>query len=285
MPDDALQLRAMTAGDIPAGLALCRSARWNQLQRDWELFLKLDPAGCRVAVKNDQVVGTVTTVSYQHCISWIGMVLVDPAERRQGIGAALLNEALRVLKDQPLIGLDATPAGHEIYLKLGFVDECGLSRMEAVVTGFLPDESNSARQMTEADLAQVLELDRTVFGADRRLMLEWLFAGAPELAWVLPRGNNIAGYALGRHGFNFEHLGPVVAEDVQSARQLVLACLAEQSGKSFIVDAAHHEPEWLRWLESVGFKEQRPFIRMFRGKVVRPGTPEKQFAILGPEFG
>lgn len=284
MPDDGLQLRAMTAGDIPAGLALCRSARWNQMQRDWELFLKLSPAGCRVAVKNDQVVGTVTTVSYQHCISWIGMVLVDPAERRQGIGTALLNEALKVLKDQPLIGLDATPAGHEVYLKLGFVDECGLSRMEAVVAGFLPDENNPARQMTEADLAQVLELDRTVFGADRGLMLEWLFAGAPELACVLPCGNNIAGFTFGRHGFNFGQIGPVVAEGVQAARQLVSACLVEQSGKPFIIDAAHHEAEWLEWLKARGFKEQRPFIRMFRGQAPRPGTPKKQFAVLGPEF-
>ncbi|MEK7833336.1 MAG: GNAT family N-acetyltransferase [Acidobacteriota bacterium] len=285
MPDLELQFRAMTAEDIPAGLRLCRLSRWNQSQRDWELFLTLSPAGCRVAVKADQVVGTVTTVSYQNCVSWIGMVLVDPAERLQGIGTQLLNEALNVLKDQPLVGLDATPAGREVYLKLGFTDECSLSRMETVVDGIATDENNPARPMTEADFAQVCDLDRKVFGADRSRMLEWMFAGASELAWVLPREGNIVGYALGRHGFNFEHLGPVVAEDVQTAKQLVSECLAEQAGKPFIIDAAHHEPEWLRWLESVGFKQQRPFIRMFRGEARRPGTPEKQFAILGPEFG
>ncbi|MFN0110609.1 MAG: GNAT family N-acetyltransferase [Blastocatellia bacterium] len=285
MSDDTIQFRAMTAEDIPAGLRLCRLARWNQLQRDWELFLQLSPAGCRVAVKDGQVIGTVTTVNYENIFSWIGMVLVDPAERRQGIGARLMREALDVLKDEPLVGLDATPAGHEVYLKLGFTDECSFSRMETVVEGIATDENNPARQMTAADLLQVFELDRKVFGADRRLMLEWMFAGAPELAWVLPREGNIVGYALGRHGFNFEHLGPVVAEDVQSAKQLVSAYLAEQAGKPFIIDAAHHEPEWLRWLEAAGFKQQRPFIRMFRGDAPRPGLPEKQFAILGPEFG
>lgn len=285
MPDDLLQFRAMTAADIPVGEALCRSAHWNQLPQDWELFLKLSPAGCRVAVKNEQVVGTVTTISYQNCVSWIGMVLVDPAEQRQGIGTKLLHEALDILKDQPLVGLDATPAGREVYLKLGFVDDCRLSRMETVVAGFTTDKNNPARRMTKADFQRVAEMDQNVFGADRRLLLEWLYSHASEFAWVVEREGRIAGYTLGRHGFKFEQLGPVIAEDVQTAKQLVTACLAEQTGKAFILDATHHNVEWLQWLGAVGFKEQRPFIRMFRGQAPRFGLLENQFAIPGPEFG
>ena len=286
MPDNPIQFRVMTAEHIPAGLALCRSARWNQLQRDWELFLALSPNECRVAVKGDQVIGTVTTVSYQDCVSWIGMVLVDLAERRQGIGTQLLSEALSVLNDLPLIGLDATPAGREVYLKLGFVDECRLSRMEAVVAdSFASQEHNPARPMTEADWPHVLELDRDAFGADRRTMLEWMFAGAPEAAWVLPREGELAGFVFGRHGFNFQHIGPVIAKDTDAACQLVSAALETQRGKAVILDAAHHSSEWLNWLEAAGFREQRPFVRMLRGKGSLPGKPEHQFAILGPEFG
>ena len=33
--------REMTPDDIPAGLNLCRLAGWNQLARDWELFLQI----------------------------------------------------------------------------------------------------------------------------------------------------------------------------------------------------------------------------------------------------
>lgn len=285
MHDDLLQFRSMTSADIPIGAALCRTAHWNQLPQDWELFLTLSPAGCRVAVRNERVVGTVTTISYQDCVSWIGMVLVDPAEQRQGIGTKLLHEALEVLKDQSLVGLDATPAGREVYLKLGFVDDCCLSRMETVVAGFVADETNQARPMTEADLPRVLEMDQKVFGADRRLLLEWLFSGAAEYAWVIEREGRIIGYTFGRHGFKFEQLGPVIAEDIQAAKQLVTACLAEQPGKALILDATHHDAEWLWWLESLGFKEQRPFIRMFRGQATRFGLPENQFAIPGPEFG
>jgi len=286
MADDKLQFRAMTAEDITAGLALCRLARWNQTERDWELFLTLSPSRCRVAVKGERVVGTVTTVNYENIFSWIGMVLVDPAQRRQGIGTRLLHEALGLLRDQPLIGLDATPVGREVYVNLGFRDECQLSRMEMVVAdSFGRAENNSSRRMTDADWPQVLDLDKQIFGADRSLILKWMRDGAPDLARVVDRHDCVVGFSFGRRGFNFDHIGPVIAEDAQTAIQLASACLAERRGKSCVIDAAHHNAEWLNWLGVVGFKQQRPFIRMFRGEARRPGVPEKQFAILGPEFG
>ncbi|MGH9768066.1 MAG: hypothetical protein ACREAB_11580 [Blastocatellia bacterium] len=139
--------------------------------------------------------------------------------------------------------------------------------------------------MTEADLPQVFEMDHRVFGAGRDVMLKWMFDGAPEYSWVVVRDGEVAGYTFGRHGFNFEHLGPVVAENSAIARQLVSACLSDQTGRPFILDASPRDPDWARWLESIGFKQQRPFIRMFRGENRHPGLPEKQFAILGPEFG
>jgi len=280
-----IRFREMSRADVAAGLGLCRASRWNQLSRDWECFLKLSPRGCRVAVKEDRVIGTVATVSYQDRFSWIGMVMVDPAERRRGIGSQLMREALKVLGGQETIRLDATPDGREVYMKLDFVDEYGLSRMEAIVSDRVTrSEDNPARPMKKADLPRVFELDHQVFGADRDVMLKWMFGGAPEYSWLIVRDGEVAGYTFGRRGFNFEHLGPVIAQDRETAMRLVAACLSNQTGRPFILDACQ-DAEWARWLESIGFKEQRPFIRMFRGENRYPGSPEKQYAILGPEFG
>jgi GNAT superfamily N-acetyltransferase len=285
-PTTEIVFRTMQRPDIEAGLHLCRSARWNQTRRDWEMFLKLSPAGCRVAVKDEAVIGTVTTVRYEDRFSWIGMVLVDPEERGQGIGTRLISEALDVLQDIPSIKLDATPAGCEVYRKLNFVDECRLSRMEKMAPfDGLIQLDNPARPMTKEDLPFIAILDRQIFGADRRVILEWMFDGAPEYAWVIEREGQIAGYTFGRHGFNFEHLGPVVAHDQQTARRLVAACVGRQAGRKFILDASHYEPDWRVWLASIGFREQRPFIRMFYRDNPYPGLPAKQFGILGPEFG
>ena len=281
-----IDYHTMTPDDIPVGLELCRASRWNQVRRDWELFLKLSPTGCRVAVKDGRVIGTVATVRYQDRFSWVGMVVVDPAERGQGVGTQLLHRALEILGDLRSIRLDATPAGRPVYQKLNFFDEYWLSRMETGASGLgLKDDNNPARLMTSADLPNVFELDYQVFGADRRLTLEWMFAGTPEYAWVITHKGQVVGYTFGRHGFAFEHLGPVVAQDQEVARQLVSACLSRHVGRPFILDASRREPDWLLWLQSLGFREQRPFIRMFHGDNPYPGLPEKQFAILGPEFG
>ncbi len=277
-------IRTMQNSDIAEGLRLCRAAHWNQLQRDWELFLQLSPHGCRVACIDEKIVGTVTIVRYQQKFSWIGMVLVDPAQRRQGIGTQLLHSAVDILRDETTVKLDATPAGREVYLKLNFVDEYRLSRMETIVSG-IKFSTSDVRPLLLTDLPAVLKMDQKIFGAARNILLQWTLAGAPELAWVLTSANKIKGYCLGRHGYNFLHLGPIIAEDSETAQQLVSACLQGQIGKSVILDTPHHHTGFMQWLNAIGFREQRPFIRMFRGSNNFPGNPAYQFAILGPEFG
>jgi hypothetical protein len=210
--------------------------------------------------------------------------LVDPAARGRGIGTQLLHEAMKLLGEMRTIRLDATPAGHAIYHKLDFLDEYRLSRMEATNTPLLPVADNPARPITPADLPELFEFDREVFGADRSVLLEWMLAGAPEYAWVVRRSDRITGYSFGRHGFAYEHIGPVIAHDRESAQHLVAASLAGGRAGPVILDVPRHDPEWVAWLESRGFTEQRPFIRMFYGEHGYPGMPERQFAIIGPEF-
>ena len=105
------------------------------MARDWERFLA-GPPGATAAVRDGRVIGTSATIRYGARFGWIGMVLVDPIAQGQGLGTSLLKCALDALHDVSAVRLDATPAGHPLYLKHGFVEECGLRRMEAAtVTG------------------------------------------------------------------------------------------------------------------------------------------------------
>lgn len=279
----------MQTQDIAAGLSLCRAAGWNQLARDWEIFLHLSKNDCRLATIEDTIVGTVTTLRYQHFFSWIGMVLVHPANRGQGIGMQLLHEALHILRNEETIKLDATPAGREIYLKLNFVDEYELTRIKTVVSAerlINPTVLNStARVMRENDVLRLPELDRKIFGADRLELLEWQFEGAPQYAFLVEEKNNLRGFCMGREGYHFTHIGPVIAQDTGVAKSLIAAALGNCIGRPVILDVLSFNKEWLEWLKALGFTEQRPLTRMYRGSNRFPGIPEKQFAILGPEFG
>lgn len=276
--------RRMTESDIATGLALCRSAGWNQLERDWKIFLALSPNGCRVATQGNRIVGTATTVRYQNSFSWIGMVLVDATCQRQGIGMQLLKEALQILKDEDTIKLDATPAGRKVYLKLDFIDEYSLVRMSTM--GFTEQlKVSQARSMDKSDLGAVEEFDHKIFGAYRHELLEWMLEGAQHLAYVVKEKNEILGYCLGRNGYKYTQIGPIVAKEPAVAKDLLAAALNNCMGHPVIVDALYLQPEWIEWLTSIGFTQQRPLIRMYRGSNRFSGVPEKQFAILGPEFG
>lgn len=279
-----LSFRSFTPADIPAALTLSRAVQWNQIARDWELFLHQNPDSCCAAFEGEELVGTVATVSYDVRFSWIGMMLVAPQMRRQGVGTKLMHKALEILQADETIKLDATPVGREVYLKLGFVDEYPVQRMQStIVDQDWPD--SPARPMQLEDIPRLHALDCNVFGANRLQLLEWLRADAPEYAWVVDGPHGISGFCLGRHGFSFEHLGPVIAPDQTTARHLVTACLREHVGKPFLVDVTPQNADWARWLNSLGFTEQRLLIRMYRGVNRYPGQPKLQFAILGPEFG
>jgi GNAT superfamily N-acetyltransferase len=279
-----VQFRRMTTLDIDAGLRLCRISGWDQVARDWERFLT-PPSDAVVAVRGGRVLGTCATVRYGAAFGWIGMVLVDPDAQGQGLGAALLTRAIDMLHDVPAIRLDATPAGHPLYLKQHFVEEARLRRMERITAA--PAEMSGdrgIRQMTAADLPRVAAMDQDVFGAPRAELLEWMLRGAPEYAAVAIEDGRLAGYLLARHGFEFDHLGPIVARNVRIATALTMRCLA-RNGRPIVIDAACHDERWLAVLEANGFREQRPFIRMYRGAGAPFGEPRCQFAITGPEFG
>ena len=214
------------------------------------------------------------------------MVLVDPAMRHRGIGSLLLREALHLLEDMETVRLDATPAGKMVYDKFGFVDEYCLTRMKALNPQPRPLSGlASVRPMAADDLPAVLEYDRKVFGADRSAILQGLYQNAPEYALVFEEDGSIGAFLFGRHGFLAEHMGPLVAHKEFCARALVSACLDLHRGRRFLLDTPQFSQEWTLWLKSIGFEEERPFIRMFRGSNSYPGLPEHQFAIMGPEFG
>jgi len=281
-------LREMTKDDIPAGLQLCRASRWNQVARDWEQFLRLEPHGAAVAVRDTRVVGSVATLRFERRFAWISMVLVDPAERGQGIGRALLLHGLSLLSDT-VARLDATPAGEILYRKLDFKEEYRLTRFERdpgpVRAASDHRSGGPISALGDEDWPAILALDARVFGADRRALLTWLASGAPEYAAVSLSSRGVSGFLLGRHGHNFEHIGPVIAQDEATARRLVGACVARHPNRRFIIDAPDRQASWQEWLRGAGFIAQRPFIRMFRGDHQHPGLPEHLYASTGPEFG
>jgi predicted N-acetyltransferase YhbS len=142
-------IRALTLNDIGAAQRLREQAGWNQTDHDWRRLLAWSPDGCWVAEDAGLVIGTTAVAVYGLRVAWIGMVLVDVAHRRQGIGRALLNHAIGYLDGLGVqtIALDSTPEGQPLYASLGFADAFELARWRGPVPLFAsgaaldPDDS------------------------------------------------------------------------------------------------------------------------------------------------
>ena len=265
-------LRKMSPADIPGGMRLSRASGWNQLEEDWRTIVECPGGGAWLLERDAVVIGTAAVMRYDR-LAWIAMMLVDPAERRAGHGARLLAEAMAAARSAPCVGLDATPAGEPLYRKFGFAEDYSLVRMKAV--GFTASASR-ARPMTAGDLEWVCQMDREVFGADRGALLASLLERAPECARVVEG----SGYCFGRPGRLFHELGPVVAANVETARDLV----ASAAVHPMVVDVPRFHSSWIEWLKAGGFVEERPLLRMFLEGHHHPGTPSRQYTICGPEF-
>ena len=287
-------IRLLTTADLDDAFGLSAAAGWNQGLPDWRMLLQLAPAGSFAAVAERRVVGTAIGIHYG-TFGWIAMMLVDPSLRGRGLGARLLEAAMGAVPPDIPIRLDATPLGRPLYQRYGFEDEVMLtrhvaepsrSRLDGAADLVPPD----VRPLTAVDLPAVAALDRQVFGADRRILLEWALDGAPQYAHAIETDAGMH-YCLGRRGRLFDLLGPVVAADDDTAHALVSASLVAAVGRAVAVDSFDRYSGFTGWLRSRGFTAQRPLFRMQRaprlgGEAATDGSRAvHERAILGPEFG
>lgn len=280
-----ISIRPMTPQDIPFGLRLSLAAGWNQVAADWLMLLEQSEKGSYLACFDGVEAGTVTTVSYPGGIHWIGMMLVAEEFRQRGVGRALLRAAIQSVRGRGAIWLDATPIGKILYDKMGFQDVYSLARWLRQPAGLGRDPVTVCRPLSPEMLPFVGEYDRPVFGADRSGVLSILRRNAPELAFYTGGAGRVSGYCLGRHGRKYTQIGPVIADRLDIAQNLLLSALRGCAERQVILDAACQQPGWNEMLRELDFVEQRQLFRMSLGDYALPKEHARQFAIAGPEMG
>jgi predicted N-acetyltransferase YhbS len=289
VPTMAPVVRLLTASDIPAASTLSTTSGWNQRIEDWRKLQQIAPGGSFCAIDDGRIVGTAIGIDYRS-FGWIAMMLVDPAYRGRGLGAALLEAAMQALPADNPIRLDATPLGRPLYQRYGFVDDTMLSRRVAPAAArrVAGPRGIEVRPLTIADLRIVEGHDAGVFGSRRTAVFEWLLQGSPQYASITFTSDGTPQYAFGRPGRLFDHIGPIVACDDSTAMALVAAAVRAAGDRAMVIDAFDAHPTFSTWLEDSGFASQRPLFRMCRpgrSQLVREGLSLAEYAILGPEFG
>ncbi len=276
------QIDLLTADDIFSAQSLVELAGWNQQPDDWLRLIDREPQGCFKVSAQGNLLGTVTTISYGSELAWIGMMLVHPDARRQGIGKQLMRQAIDFLKSREVqtIGLDATPAGRPLYEQLGFRVSAEWQRWKRESVS----SANSVPRSTNVELIAVngfdarhREFDASAFGVDRWSWLELLaqtsLAAETELSFGLLRSGRTADY-----------LGPVVAVNPSHAGPLIQHLLTGSHGPC-LWDVPPQNPQAESLAKSFGFQPVRTLYRMWLEHPSPTGKSSQVFAISDPATG
>ena len=276
-----VEIRLLIESDIPAAMQLKEAAGWNQTEDDWRRLLLLEPNGCFCALKDGRLVATTTTTTYGDELAWIGMVLVDPQHRRQGIAAKLMSVALEYLEGKVgTVKLDATALGQPVYERFGFQAESLVERWSGTGNSRGRDDRTGSDSLTE-----LLALDRVAFNADRsKLIGELINRTVVPPVLVRDADGALSGYALARLGTRANYVGPVVAKDPQQVETLLDQVLSQLGDSRVYIDFNRECSAGPSLLSDRGFVKERDLIRMTSGRPSAKTSPHV-VAIAGPEIG
>ena len=244
-------LDTLTAADTHACWQLSQALRWPHREADWQQFISWAKAhGATLAVRADgQLIGCGLAWQWGHDQGSIGMVIVDAAWQRRGIGKRLFKGLLQALEGRDVM-LQATAQGRPLYESLGFT-AIGHARqfhghwqppVEAAPT-VSPATDERTRLLQQQDLPALLAYDQRERGLARPALLQALLAqmDADERCAVsVDAQGRLCGYGILRRFGRGWVVGPLLADGADRAVALVKRLTQERTGDFVRIDLAAH---------------------------------------------
>ncbi|WP_410590985.1 GNAT family N-acetyltransferase [Amycolatopsis sp. lyj-23] len=252
-----MEIRTLTAADLPACADLAESRSWPREPPKWRL---LHEAGTVFGIDApDGLAASAVVVAFGPVAS-ISMVLVAARYERRGLGRAITERAVAEAGDGA-VWLHASTLGRPLYESMGFVADGGC---QGHVGRFADDGGPGASPGT---LAEVLAVDRAAHGVDRRRFLERL--GTPFVV--------DGGFAFGVDIGHVTVIGPVVAGSEEQAKALIRGVARTVAGE-VRVDPDFRFPALAAWLRERGLVPGVAAPRLVLGGRPLPGECSMRFA-------
>lgn len=240
---------------------------WNPGLHDTEVFWQTDPEGFVCAERAGEVVATGSIVSYGGDFGFMGFFIVRPDLRGQGLGRTFWHwrrdTLLKRLKPGAAIGMDGVFDMQPFYAKGGFVFSHRNLRMEGVGQASRPASSISELSMVPFSL--VSEYDRRHFGFEREAFLRRWVSMDEGFALGAFEGDALKGYGVIRPCERGYKIGPLFADDPQTAEDLFAALSDRATGQPLFLDTPENNPAALALAERHGMTEVFGCARMYYG--------------------
>jgi GNAT superfamily N-acetyltransferase len=263
--------RKLTLDQVRELVSWAEKEGWNPGPNDAELFYLADPDGFYGYFLDDELIGGGSLVSYSGEYGFMGLYIMKPEFRSQGIGRTLWNlrknTLLNRLKPNATIGMDGVVAMQSFYQKGGFALAFRDVRHEKIGEPFpLAQEITG---ITPADFSVVLEFDKHCFGFHRaEFMKAWLTQLGGQ-SFKYEKKGQLLGFATLRKVEVGYKIGPLFAQTYAAATALYEACLTAAVGEKVYLDIPLSNPH------AVALTTQYQTQAMFEcGRMYHGAAPE-----------
>ncbi|MEI2385508.1 GNAT family N-acetyltransferase [Breoghania sp. JC706] len=281
MMNDGASLPDLTATDVrlvpfapdhlDGAVRLSEQAGWPHRSDDWALTLSASRGVA--ALSGDMVVGTALCSTFGD-VAALNMIIVDASMRGRGLGRQLMNAVIEMAGPRE-IRLTATQDGLPLYRKLGFVETGQIVQHQGIAQADGADRAVTTGSL--GDVARLAEMDRAASGMAREPVLRRI----AETGTVLRAEK---GFAMLRPFGRGQVVGPVVAEDGDTARALIAQAARRAQGTFLRIDVpASHDLS--PFLESLGLARAGGGTSMVCQARPEASTPFTTFALASQALG
>jgi GNAT superfamily N-acetyltransferase len=262
-------VKTMVPEDFEFAVQITDQMNWNLTAADFEFMIELEPNGCFVLLEDSERIGLATTVNFG-TVAWFGNLIVNESHRKKGAGSLLVKHSVKYLTNQraKTIGLYAYIDRIPFYKNLGFECDSEFTVLEGKASS-LPLKS-AVRKAKKQDLQEIIEFDRSCFGASRKKLLEPIILDPDNLCYTSNEKGQITGYAVAKVYRHVGEIGPLTCqkerEDV--AINLLMAVLDRLEGREVSTCVPNKESTILNTLRKSGFTESFRVARMFLGSPI-----------------
>lgn len=282
-PDGMLNVRTMDRNEVQLAIDWAAAEGWNPGIHDAECFYFADPHGFFLADYEGQPVGCVSAVRYDNTFAFVGLYLVKPEFRGQGIGSALADRVFKYLEGVESIGNDAVIEQQDNYTRYGFGMAHRNVRYRGTSINCEPD-STGIVELGEFSFYELLRYDRTMFPTPRTQFLRCWISQPGGAALGFTRGQGLLGYGVMRKCRQGYKIGPLFADNEEVAEALFNALTARAGKEEFYLDIPEPNPGAMALVKRHNLEPVFETGRMFIGKP--PVIPmSKLFGISTFELG
>lgn len=284
-PDGTVEIGVMTGAELRRIVDWAAGEQWNPGLHDVDAAHAFDPDGFVAMRRDGEMIGGGSIVSYDGEFGFMGLFIVRPDLRGQGLGTQLWHHRRDRLRSRlragAAIGMDGVFAMVPFYERGGFRLAYRDLRFEGIapsgdVAGLTP--------LSDLPFGAIEAYDRRHVASPRSAFLQrWLEQPGSHGAAVVEDGEVVGMAHLRpcRTGFKF---GPVHAERPDVAERLIAGLMSRVAGQQVQLDVPEPNEEGLAIAARFGLAESFGCARMYLG--ADPGLPvDRIFGVTSFEFG